>query len=78
MIYVIHCEKDGIFGGLDIDDCIMPMVIEKEIRVGVGDKVEAFLGANSAIGSLFLRFDSQCDMERYSSVLNKYIRVKIQ
>lgn len=78
MIYVIHCEKDGIFGGLDIDDCIMPMVIEKEIRVGVGDKVEAFSGANSAIGSLFLRFDSQCDMERYSSVLNKYIRVNIQ
>ena len=58
-ILVLHSEKAGKFVDVTIGDNFSGEIIEKEIRVKKGDNIEAFSGANNAIGTLFLKFDSR-------------------
>ena len=56
-IYVLHSEKCGLFEGVEIDSKFEKQhVLEKEVRVPIGNHVERFTGANQAIGTLFLKF----------------------
>ena len=59
-IIVLHSKKDGVFKGVEVECPHNGTVLEKELRVNVGDRVERFSGANNAIGTLFLRFE-YCD-----------------
>ena len=59
-IMVLHADTEGTFSGLDIDERFLSEhVIEVELRVNPGDKVSSFIGANAALGTLFLKFDSR-------------------
>lgn len=59
-ILVLHAESSGIFDGLAIAPAFRAAhVIEEELRVAPGDVVSTFTGANAAIGTLFLRFDTR-------------------
>ena len=62
-ILVLHSDKVGTFKNVEILDSFSGEIVEKEIRVKVGDNVEPFSGANNAIGTLFLRFDSRKQMD---------------
>lgn len=63
-IKVLHSDKSGVFNGIEIDESFYAKhVIEKEIRVGIGDRVGLFSGANAAIGTLFLVFDTREQLE---------------
>lgn len=62
--YIVHSNKDGIYEDTIIDaDFRKKHVIEAEIRVNPGDHVESFKGANNAIGTLFLHFDTREEIE---------------
>lgn len=76
-ILVLHSDKNGIFKGLDINNIIKDYIIEEEIRVKVGDKIEAFNGANNALGTLFLRFDSRNNMMSILVHQKKWIKINI-
>lgn len=56
---ILHADKSGHFQNLLITDEISPYLIEKDIWVKIGDKVQGFEGANNAIGTLVLNFDTQ-------------------
>ena len=59
-ILVLHAKEEGIFEGVEIDQAFRENhLIEEEIRVTRGERVTAFSGANAAIGTLFLRFESR-------------------
>jgi biotin carboxylase len=62
-ILVLHSDKAGRFKDVEILDSFNGEIVEKEIRVNVGDCVEPFSGANNAIGTLFLRFDTRLQMD---------------
>ena len=62
-ILVLHANKLGHFVDVVINDKFNGEIIEKEIRVSKGQKVETFSGANNAIGTLFLRFDTRAEMD---------------
>lgn len=62
-ILVLHSDKAGRFKNVEILDSFNGEIVEKEIRVKVGDNVEPFFGANNAIGTLFLRFDTRKQMD---------------
>ena len=62
-ILVLHSDKAGRFKNVEILDSFEGEIVEKEIRVNVGDSVEPFSGANNAIGTLFLRFDTRQQMD---------------
>lgn len=75
-IYVLHSEKAGIFKGVDIDpDFEAKHVIEKEIRVPAGAHVDAFTGANQALGTLFLKFTSISEMHSCLASIHSYLRI---
>ena len=56
---ILHADNAGIFSGLEIASTIPATVIEKDLWVKDGDKVNAFHGANDAIGTLVLNCNSQ-------------------
>lgn len=75
---ILHSEKPGIFDSLWISDVIKGNVYEEDLWIEKGTKVGGFSGANEAIGTIVLKFESQ---ERLSEVLeneNKYIKVNLQ
>ncbi len=63
-IYVMHNEYEGVFSDVEIVPEMEKYIIEKEIRVEKGTHVQSFTGANTAIGTLFLRFGSRLELEK--------------
>ena len=60
---ILHADKSGTFQGLEISQELEPYVMEKDMWVKAGDKISSFNGANDAIGTLVMKFDSKKDME---------------
>ena len=74
---ILHADKDGVFKELSVSKEIESYVVERDLWVKSGDHVEAFNGANNAIGTLVLKFDSQDFQEKVVSEPNKYIKVVV-
>jgi hypothetical protein len=75
-ILVLHSEKEGIFQKIEIETTFSEKhVIEEEIRISVGDKVGSFTGANAALGTLFLRFDSREELAEALETQSKWLSI---
>ena len=62
--FVIHSNKSGKFVSLQIDEAFRRAHVREEcVYVKPGDMVTEFNGANQAIGTLFLRFETQAEAE---------------
>ena len=60
---VLHSQKDGKFVALDIDDEFYQTHVKQvDLWVKENEKVNAFKGANDAIGTLVLNFDDEASM----------------
>lgn len=77
-ILVLHCDKPGLFVEVAISDQFRGEIIEKEIRVSQGQRVEAFSGANNAIGTLFLRFNTREEMDYSLCHQQDWLRINIE
>lgn len=78
-IKVLYSERAGIFEGIEIDDAFRrEHVIEEEIRINVGDKVDSFAGANAAFGTLFLRFDSREELANALENQKDWLNIKLK
>ena len=63
---VLHADKDGCFNGLEMDDEFRNKhVKEVDLWVEKGDSVSAFRGANDAIGTLVVRFDTDDELQEF-------------
>lgn len=77
--YIVHSNQDGIFVASSIDEEFQKRhVIEVEIRVNPGDHVETFKGANNAIGTLFLHFDTREELERAITNQKEWLKVVVK
>lgn len=57
---ILHADKDGHFFSLDMDSVFKEKHVKQiDLWVKKGDKVSAFRGANDAIGTLVLQFDTE-------------------
>lgn len=57
---ILHADKDGHFFSLDMDSMFKEKHVKQiDLWVKKGDKVSAFRGANDAIGTLVLQFDTE-------------------
>lgn len=75
---ILHSETSGIFDSLWIADEIKGNIVEKDLWIQNGTEVGGFSGANEAIGTLVLRFETK---EELTNVLNnqeKYIRIVLK
>ena len=53
-------------------------IVEKDLWVKQGDKVDGFEGANNAIGTLVLRFDDTDEMEKALANQSEWLRVIVR
>ena len=77
-IYVLHSSSDGFFKGIDIDPVFENRyVLETEVRVSKGEEIHSFSGANSSIGTLFLRTETRAEMERLLNNISDFVKVNV-
>ena len=72
---ILHADKDGVFQSLEISSDMKPKVVEEDLWVRCGDSVEAFNGANNAIGTLVVKFETE--EELISALANQSAWMKV-
>lgn len=75
---MLHSDHDGAFAGIEYAPGFEDAhVAEEQLWVKTGDKVEAFTAANHAFGSVFIRFDSQAELDEFRAAPAEYMRAKV-
>ena len=78
-ILVLHSDKTGVFESVTINtDFKKTHVIEEEIRLNKGDKVISFSGANAALGTLFLKFNSREELASALENQKDWITINVE
>lgn len=76
-ILVLHSEREGIFESVDINpEFKAEHIVEEEIRLRKGDKVSSFSGANAALGTLFLKFETREELAKALENQNNWLNIK--
>ena len=76
---IVHTLYAGTYQGIEYDEQFKnEHVISEAVYPVIGDHVEAFHGANNAIGSIFLKFADRQQCERNLSSLSQYIKVNVK
>lgn len=78
-ILVLHAEKQGTFDCISIDESFRKKhIIEEEVRVNQGDKVTSFSGANAALGTLFLKFDTREELAETLANQKEWLKINLK
>lgn len=76
--YMLHSLEDGVFKKLWISDRLMRKIVEQDIWVKTGDRVEKYLGSNQILGTMILRFESMREMTEMMDNMEQDIRFVVQ
>ena len=75
---IVHSNRNGVYQRLEIPEAFRKEhVVQEDMWVKVGDPVEEFTGANKAIGTLVLKFDSHQEAERALNEVDKWLKVVV-
>ena len=77
--YILHSSKEGTLVSVDIDAEFQ----KKHVRdIGLiakpGDKIVPFTGANTSLGTLFLRFDSREELDKSLNNVSSWLSIQLQ
>lgn len=75
---ILHADRDGVFDHLEISKDLPADVVEEDLWVKQGDKVESFEGANNAIGTLVLKFQSAEELEKAITNQRDWLKVIVK
>ena len=75
---ILHADTNGEFDHLEISKDLPAEVVEEDLWVKKGDKVESFEGANNAIGTLVLKFQSADDLEEAITHQSNWLKVVVK
>ena len=75
---ILHADRNGIFDHLEIAKELPAEVVEEDLWVTKGDEVRAFEGANDAIGTVVLKFQSAEKLEKYIMTQRDWIKVVVK
>ena len=75
---ILHADKDGIFDHLEISKELSAEIVEEDLWVEKGDKVEGFEGANNAIGTLVLKFPTAEELEKAITNQRSWLKVVVK
>lgn len=75
---ILHADKSGIFDHLEISKELPAEVVEEDLWVKEGDKVESFEGANNAIGTLVLKFQTAEELEYTITHQREWLKVVVK
>lgn len=74
---ILHGYENGVFRQLRVLDEIQQWVVDCDLWINEGDRIESFSAANKAVGTLILHIDSLEKMQRVLSNVNDYVRVVV-
>lgn len=74
---ILHAPKAGRFAGIAINPKQKAEVVERDLWVKESDRVEAFRGANDAIGTLVLKYDNKEDMEYAVTHQSEWLEIMV-
>lgn len=60
---ILHSDKKGIFNSIKISECQKDNIVETDLWVKKGDLVESFDGANHAIGTIVVKFNTSEELD---------------
>lgn len=72
---ILHADQEGVFERLEIAEGVRDKVQEIDLWVKKGNQISAFHGANDAIGTLVLKFDSNIQLENVLSNQKKWLKI---
>ena len=72
---ILHAFQDGLFDSLYIQPEYEKYVVEIDLWVKKGDYVNAFRGANDAVGTLILNFETSPQVEDVIANVSSIIKV---
>ena len=75
---ILHADKDGVFDHLEISKELPADIVEEDLWVVKGDKVEGFEGANNAIGTLVLKFQTAEELEKAITNQRSWLKVVVE
>ena len=75
---ILYSNIEGSFAELEISPTIEKYIVEKDLWVQKGEKINAFTGANEAIGTVVLNFDDATMLENVLSDYSEYFKVIVE
>lgn len=75
---ILHADESGIFDHLEISKDLPAEVVEEDLWVKNGDKVDSFEGANNAIGTLVLNFKTAEELEYAITHQKEWLKVIVK
>jgi len=75
---ILHADKNGVYDHLEICKELPAEVVEEDLWVKKGDKVESFEGANNAIGTLVLKFQTAEELEKAITNQQDWLKVIVK
>lgn len=75
---ILHADKEGIFDHIEISNDLPAEIVEEDLWVQKGNHVDSFEGANNAIGTLVLKFQTAEGLERAITNQREWLKVVVK
>lgn len=75
---ILHADQSGVFDHLEKSKGFPAEIIEEDLWVKQGDRVESFEGANNAIGTLVLKFQTAEELEHAITHQREWLKVFVR
>lgn len=75
---ILHADRDGEFDDLAVAEKYQVNVVERDLWVKSGDAVHSFEGANNAIGTLVMKFDTKEELEYALSHQREWLEIRVK
>lgn len=75
---ILHSDKAGAFRKLRVAEDIVGNVYEEDLWIQPGDRVGTFTGANEAVGTLVLKFETQERLQEVMQNIHNYVKIEVE
>lgn len=72
---ILHSKSTGLFEDMKLSEMIQNYVVEQDLWVKKGEKVESFSAANFSLGTLILKFKTQKEMDSIMLNIKNHIQI---
>lgn len=76
--YSVHSDSSGILQSIEISEMAQKHIIENYITATPGDFVKDYIGSNTTLGILIMKYDSMAQMIRMIENPKEWITVKVK
>lgn len=75
---ILHSDKAGTFRKLWVAEELKNNVYEEDLWIQPGDRVGTFTGANEAVGTLVLKFETEERLQEVMADIHRYVKIEVE